>query len=198
MKVYHNYIEDIKNCKTEMPEEKQMLEDGIKSLKWKHEVKTQLEDLEDTARLRNRTSEIDIIKNLISKGLKLGYKHPSAQAAFEELLIRTWEYDFHRYMSTDQNTLEFVRDLSRKMSMITKNLPSSISDYQGKMQQLELVIAYFDEICEKEIEELFSQDLDELKKKINHNREQLTELRVKFPEKYSKILLWLQWIDWCL
>jgi hypothetical protein len=62
-----------------MPEEKALLEDGLKSLKWVQEVKAQLDDIEDTVRLRKQTSELDTIKHLIATGMKLTYRHPSAQ-----------------------------------------------------------------------------------------------------------------------
>ncbi|CAG9320061.1 unnamed protein product [Blepharisma stoltei] len=197
---YSKVLDEIKNARTDLLEEKQMLEDKIKSLKWMEQTREALNELEsqDSSNKRKKTSEIEVLRNIVNRGIKIGCIDPQAEKMLEDLAFRLWELEFQRFEMCDEITVEQLQDLSQKAKLLKNYHPQSLAIFNGIMEEVEEALKYFDSLSEQDVSAIISESMTELQRNINLYKDRLEKHGIIIPEKYNKLLLWDKWIDWCL
>jgi hypothetical protein len=82
LQVYSKLLEELKNSRVELVEERNQIEEKIKSLKWLQQAKETLQEIDeirDEDFRKKKKGELDIIKNLVSKGEKIVYRDTQAE-----------------------------------------------------------------------------------------------------------------------
>lgn len=199
--VFNKLLEELKNTKTELPEQKQQLEDALKSIKWFEKTKECLEELEQTrdeTDKRRKPGELEILRNLVSKCAKFVYKAPAANETLEQLSLRLWELEWQRFKQCDEYSVEQIQELEERARHISRNIPPSLEEFKSLSQQVNTSLHFFDSLLNREIDQVLNCDLLALQSEIDGHKNRLEELNVFFPDKYTKILSWHDWINWCL
>lgn len=200
LNAYSKLLEDLKNSKVDLVEERNQIEEKIKSLKWLQQVKETLQELDegrDEDFRKKKKSDLEIIKNLVQKGEKIAYRDIQADEMLQELTLKLWEIEYQRFHQCDEITLEQVKELESRANTLSST-PSSLSAFQDLLNEINQAISFYENLLTEEIGKTMQSDLEKLKRDIEFYKEKLESFGMVFPEKYSKILNWDKWIDWCL
>jgi len=196
---YTQLLEELKNSRTDLPDERTKLEDGFKSLKWLQTAKEALEETEDLKESSKRkATDLETYKMLIAKGQKITYKHPRAAAVFEQLAGKYWDLEYHKLTTMQEVRLEDLQALEAKMTLVTHDPPESLVDFAHRIKGINKSTQYFETLLGLPLEQVFSSDLTVLKEQIQANRKKLADEGVVFPEKFCRVLPWVEWVDWCV
>ncbi|CAG9321344.1 unnamed protein product [Blepharisma stoltei] len=200
--LYLKLLEELKNEKTELLEEKQQIEDKIKSLQWIEQVNEIFDELdksaEDVPAKKKKGNEIDTLKSLIGKAEKIIYKDAKTDGYLEELAFRLWELEFKRFDMCDEISLEQLQDLKIRASYLKTRQPESLIQFQSISKEVDESVAFFENLAQTDISEIFSGNVIELKQNLEFYKNKLENQGIIFPEKYNKFLAWDKWINWSL
>ena len=198
---YTQLLEELKNSRTDLPDERTKLEDGFKSLKWLQTAKEALEETEETKdsiKLKRKATDLETYKTLIAKGQKISYKHPRAAALFEQLAAKYWDLEYQKLSSMSEVRLDDLQTLEAKMTLVTHDPPESLVDFAHRIKGINKAVLYFETLLALPLEQVFASDLSILKDQIQANRKKLSDEGVVFPEKFTRVSPWIDWVDWCL
>ena len=138
-------LEDLKNSRVELPDEKFMIEERLKSIKWLQNAKDTLKEIEETKDDllgKKKKGEWDLLKGLVAKGEKIGNKDPFAEAMLQELILKLWEMEYCRFSLCDEVSLEQIKDLEIRANSL-KTQPESLEKFQDLTRKIEESRALF-------------------------------------------------------
>ena len=92
LQTYTKLLEDLKNSRVELIEERSQIEEKIKSLKWLSQAKESLQELEagldEDFRKNKKKGELEVLKNLVLKGEKISCRDNQAEEMLHELTLK--------------------------------------------------------------------------------------------------------------
>lgn len=198
--VYNKLLEDLKNSKADLPDEKNQIEERLKSLRWLQTAKDMLKEIEETRdddMRKKKKGEWDIIKNLVNKGEKIQNKDPQAEQMLQDLILKLWEAEYQRFSLCDEITLEQIKELEQR-SQTLKSKPDSLQTFENLLSKINESLKFFEKLLKDDISQTLNGDLIQLKISINDNKQKLESYGMIFPERFNKVLSWDKWIDWCV
>ena len=197
--LYNLLLQELKSIKTELPYEKQVLEEKLKSVRWMEDSAQTLQEFENKKEdKKRRHSELELLNKIVPKGHKLKHRDPNADALLRDLARRLWELEYAGFKLCNEFTLEDLQNTQKKAEYLEDQEPESLLEFRQVMNKVNQATDFFEGLINQDIGSVMSGDLVDLKTQIGNYRQQLEETGVFFPEKYDKVLTWDKWIDWCV
>jgi PLU-1-like protein/PHD-finger/SPOC domain len=200
LQTYSKLSEELKNSKVELIDEKTQIEEKMKSLKWLIQAKETIQDLDevqDEDYRKKKKGELEILKNLVTKGERISFRDPQAEEMLQNLTLRLWEIEYQRFQLCDEITLEQIKELESRCATL-KTVPESLINFQNLLNDINQALDFYENLVGTDISKALQGDLIGLKKSIELYKEKLESYGMIFPEKYSKVINWDKWIDWCV
>jgi hypothetical protein len=185
--VFSRLLEELKVSRTDLPDERLRLESGLKSLQWQISMQQSFSDPK---------KELDCLKSACAKANRLAYMHPEAAKAYQEAIAKLWDHEYAAYVSAESVTHEQFFDLETKANTVKAKSPA-MEGFLVQAAQVRETVKELEELAGSAVTAVMM-DSSGLKAQLAKAQEALQRHRVAFPEHCSKVLSWLNWVDWCV